>query len=74
LYKQAKEELEGLQKAMKQAADVALDPIGQVPGVSEGRDAADAGAEVGKALGTRLYLLLAMGRDIAEYASKPITD
>ena len=50
---------------MKQAADVALDPIGQVPGVR---------AEVGKALGTRLYLLLAMGRDIAEYASKPITD
>ncbi len=58
-----------------QQAQAALDdPLGQIPGIGEVSDAARAamggGAEIGSALGGRLYLLLAMGSDIAAYARK----
>lgn len=58
-----------------QAAQAVLDdPIGQtidqIPGVQQGRDVANAGRRIGGAFGFRLYLMLTMGRDIAEYGSK----
>ena len=74
LYQQAREELDDLKKKMRQAQEAVEDPLGQLPGVSEGQAAADAGAEIGNALGTRVYLLLTMGHDIARFASKPIAD
>jgi hypothetical protein len=74
LYQQAREELDDLKKKMQQAQAAVEDPLGQLPGVSEGRAAADAGGEIGNALGTRVYLLLVMGRDIAKFASRPIAD
>ena len=66
LYEKAKKAYE----AYKKAQSVAADPAGQVPGVKEGRDAADAGRQIGASLGFRLYLLLSMGRDIADYSSQ----
>jgi hypothetical protein len=74
LYQEARENLDNLKKQMKQAQDTIQDPMGQLPGVADGRAAADAGAEVGNALGTRIYLLLTMGADIAKFASQPIAD
>lgn len=74
LYQQAREELDELKKKMQEAQAAAEDPLGQLPGVSEGQAAADAGAEIGSALGTRVYLLLTMGHDIARFASQPIAD
>jgi hypothetical protein len=74
LYQQAREELDELKKNMEQVQAAIEDPLGQLPGVAEGRGAADAGAEIGNALGTRVYLLLAMGNDIARFASQPIAD
>ena len=74
LYQQAREELDELKKNLRRAQEAIDDPLGQLPGVAEGREAADAGAEIGNALGTRVYLLLAMGSDIARFASQPITD
>jgi hypothetical protein len=39
-------------------------------GLAAGDAAARAGREIGATLGFRIYLLLTMGRDIAEYASE----
>jgi hypothetical protein len=70
LYQKAQEAWGRFQQAQA-AID---DPLGQIPGYSEVSDAARStvggGAEIGSALGGRLYLLLTMGRDIAEYAGK----
>lgn len=66
LYQKAKKAYE----LYKKGRETLEDPLGQVPGVKEGRDAAKAGAEIGSIFGFRLYLLLVMGRDIAGHASK----
>lgn len=50
------------------------DPLGQaadrIPGIKEGKEASAAGKRIGAAFGFRLYLMLTMGREIAEFASK----
>jgi hypothetical protein len=64
LYQQAKQAYAKYQQAQQAISD----PAGQVPGVQEGRAAADAGAQIGQDFGFRIYLLLDMGSDIAEFA------
>ncbi len=65
LYGKVAKAYEAYEKGMKAMGD---EPA-EVPGLKEGQDAANAGKEVGQALGFRIYLLLTMGRDVANYAS-----
>jgi hypothetical protein len=66
LYQKAKEAKERYDQAMS----IIDDPAGAVPGVNEGREAANRGREIGSSLGFRMYLMLTMGSDIAKYASQ----
>ena len=70
-----------LDKAASKIADAAKDlpksggeggggVMSKIPGYSAGQGAAQGGAEIGGVLGTRIFLLLAMGRDIADYAAQ----
>ena len=74
LYQEAREALDDLKERAGQIQAAVEDPLGQLPGMAEGSAAADAGEEIGNALGTRMYLLLAMGHDIAKFASRPIAE
>lgn len=70
LYQQAKAAWGSYQQAQALIAD----PLSQVPYASEVTDAGSAairgGADIGSAYGGKIYLLLAMGRDIADYGSR----
>jgi len=74
LYAKAKAAWERFQLAQQAMEDPLGTAIDQVPGLSDAMDAgeaaSDAGQEIGGAFGFRMYLLLTMGSEIAEYGAK----
>ncbi len=70
LYQKAKEAYERYQSAQEFAEDPAGNLPGIGPGVQAGRDAASSGREIGSLFGAKIYLLLVMGREIAEYGAR----
>lgn len=74
LYAKAKAAWERFQLAQQALEDPLGTAIDQVPGLSDAMDAgeaaSDAGQEIGGAFGFRVYLLLTMGSEIAEYGAK----
>jgi hypothetical protein len=70
LYKKAKDAWGKFQQAQALLDDPVGQTIDKIPGVEQGRAAADAGRRIGAAFGFRLYLMMTMGGDIAAYAAK----
>lgn len=70
LYQKAQTAWDAYQTAQAVLDDPIGQTIDQIPGVQQGKDVANAGRRIGGAFGFRLYLMLTMGRDIAEYGSK----